>query len=314
MTSTATAAYHAPPRAARRDPEGERRHRQAMTIGTKTAETWSANRWAAALPFCASPTRAVRSARAACRSRRGRRGPRAGRHVTRAASHRVAGPTSAGTDSPVSSDASTANAVGDNAVGGDLLAGPDDELVAHGQRADRHPLLRAVAEHSDVLAPSPARAVSAAPDRCLGLRLQVAAGQDGRGDAAPPRPGRSSLPSAGRRPAERHPIQGRPLRRTTRTATSPAKRHAQADQRVHRRAAVAQARPRGAVERPGAPEATGAASSRLTHCQPGNCAAGTMAITITAIVSGPRPPADAAAKRRIFLRGGFVRRSGRRAR
>ena len=33
--------------------------------------------------------------------------------------------------------------------------------------------------------------------------------------------------------------------------------------------------------------ATGPASSRLTHCQPGNCAAGTMAMTITATASGP---------------------------
>ena len=32
--------------------------------------------------------------------------------------------------------------------------------------------------------------------------------------------------------------------------------------------------------------ATGAASSRLTHCQPGNCAAGTMDSTMTATASG----------------------------
>ena len=32
--------------------------------------------------------------------------------------------------------------------------------------------------------------------------------------------------------------------------------------------------------------ATGAASSRLTHCQPVNCAAGTMASTMTAAASG----------------------------
>jgi hypothetical protein len=32
--------------------------------------------------------------------------------------------------------------------------------------------------------------------------------------------------------------------------------------------------------------ATGAASTRLTHCQPRNCAAGTMASTVTAAASG----------------------------
>ena len=43
--------------------------------------------------------------------------------------------------------------------------------------------------------------------------------------------------------------------------------------------------------------ATGAASSRLTHCQPGNCAAGTIDSTITATASGTQT-----ARRRASMR------------
>ncbi len=81
-----------------------------MTIGTKTAEILSASRWAAALPFCASSTRrAIRASwvsvpiRVASTTSR----PPA---LTVAPVTPSPGATSTGTDSPVSMDASTAEA------------------------------------------------------------------------------------------------------------------------------------------------------------------------------------------------------------
>ena len=43
--------------------------------------------------------------------------------------------------------------------------------------------------------------------------------------------------------------------------------------------------------------ATGAASSRLTHCQPGNCAAGTIDSTMTATASGAQTASRRASAR-----------------
>ncbi len=82
----------------------------AMTTGTKTAEIRSARRWAAALPFCASSTsRAIRASwvseptRVASTTSR----PPA---LTVAPVTVSPGETSTGTDSPVSIEASTADA------------------------------------------------------------------------------------------------------------------------------------------------------------------------------------------------------------
>ena len=62
-----------------------------------------------------------------------------------------------------------------DAVGGDLLAGPDDELVAHVQLRDRHPALDAVSTTSATsLAPRSSSARSASParrrERCSAYR------------------------------------------------------------------------------------------------------------------------------------------------
>ena len=58
-------------------------------------------------------------------------------------------------------------AVDDDAVGGDLLARADDELVADGELVDRDPDLGAVAEHGDVLGAELEQGRSAAPERRL---------------------------------------------------------------------------------------------------------------------------------------------------
>src|SRR5205823_1070163 len=73
-------------------------------------------------------------------------------------------------------------ALDDLAVGGDLLPGPDDELLADGQLGDRHPPLSSVPQHADVLGAefeqSSQRGIGAAPCRRL---VQVA-----RWNGAPP--------------------------------------------------------------------------------------------------------------------------------
>ena len=78
------------------------------------------------------------------------------------------GPTSTGTGSPVSIEASTAEALHDDAVGRDLLARPHDEPVADGEL--RRPGIAdpvAVAQTATSLAPSSSSARSAAPARRL---------------------------------------------------------------------------------------------------------------------------------------------------
>ena len=86
------------------------------------------------------------------------------------------GPTSTGTDSPVSIEASTADAaLLDHPVGGDLLAGPHHEAVADHQRVERHPLLGAVAQHGDVLGAELEQRPQRRARAPLGPRLEVAA-------------------------------------------------------------------------------------------------------------------------------------------
>ena len=64
----------------------------------------------------------------------------------------AAGPTSTGTDSPVSMRlVDRRRALLDDAVGRDLLAGPHDEAVAGPELVDRHEHLGAVAQHARLL-------------------------------------------------------------------------------------------------------------------------------------------------------------------
>src|SRR5690606_17046918 len=72
-------------------------------------------------------------------------------------------------------------ALGDRAVGGDLLAGPDQEAVAHGELPDRDLFLPAVAQHGDVLGAQLHQRPQGGPGAALGTGFEVAPGQDERG-------------------------------------------------------------------------------------------------------------------------------------
>ena len=120
-----------------------------------------------------APCRSARPRRAAPSGRAGCRLPtRVARTTSRPPALTVApttaspGPTSTGTGSPVSIDASTADVpVDDHAVGRDLLARPDDELVADGEllRPARGPRRRRAAPRRPSR-PASSSARSAAPE------------------------------------------------------------------------------------------------------------------------------------------------------
>ncbi len=152
------------------DPEAEGARRRAGSRPARTPPR-SGRRAAAPAPCrSARRRRAGRSARARCRRRPAWPAPRVGRR--RSPSRRSPGrpgPTSTGTDSPVSSDASTADVpVLDHAVGGDLLAGPHHEAVADAaaRRSGPGPRRRRRSTATS-LAPSSISARSAAPERRL---------------------------------------------------------------------------------------------------------------------------------------------------
>src|SRR5699024_7197684 len=69
---------------------------------------------------------------------------------------------------------------GDRPVGGDLLAGTDDELVAHYQLVDGYPLLLAVAEDGDLFSPEVKQSAEGGSGAALGALLEVASHQDER--------------------------------------------------------------------------------------------------------------------------------------
>ena len=82
---------------------------RAMTTGTKIPETWSARRWTAALPDCASTTRRAICASLVSAPTRVAFTTRRPPALTVAPVTGSPGPTSTGTDSPVSSAASIAD-------------------------------------------------------------------------------------------------------------------------------------------------------------------------------------------------------------
>ena len=130
------------------------------------------------------------------------------------------GATSTGTDSPVSIDASTVETpVEHHAVGRDLLARTDHELVADGQLGDRHLDLDAV---------------DAAPARSW-RRVRAAPAARRRTPAAPAPP--ACVRAAGRRrPSTRPRSSDRPPVNSDDRRPRPRGDDADADQRVHRRA------------------------------------------------------------------------------
>ena len=110
MMSTATAAANAaeaPPPSGHPHAEGAQR-RGAMTTGTKTADTRSASRCTGALPDWASVTRRPMRASAVSEPTRVARTTSRPPALTVAPTTSSPGPTSTGTGSPVSSEASTA--------------------------------------------------------------------------------------------------------------------------------------------------------------------------------------------------------------
>jgi hypothetical protein len=125
----------------------------------------------------------------------------------------------------------------DDAVGGELLAGPDHEAVPDDQSVGRNTVLAAVGvEHRGVLGGELEQRTQRRTRAALGARLEVAAGEDER--------------DHDRRRLEIHVTAGG--ERVQRPGE--AGQRADADQRVHRRGAVAEAGPRGAMERISAPQ------------------------------------------------------------
>ena len=155
-----------------------------MTIGTNTAEIRSASRCTGALPVWASSTsRAIWASLVSAPTRVARTTSRPPA-LTVAPVTASPGPTSTGTGSPVSSEASIADVPSlDDAVGGDLLARADDEAVADGELVDRDALLDAVAEDGDVLGAELEQRLQGGAGASLGPGLEVAPGEDERRDA-----------------------------------------------------------------------------------------------------------------------------------
>ena len=152
-----------------------------------------------------------------------------------------------------------ARALLDDAVGGDLLAGPDDEAVADGELLDRDAALGAVGvEHGDVLGAELEQRRQRGAGAALGARLEVAAGeQERRHDRADLEVDlvRAAAGAVGDQ-VELHPHAGHAGVAEEERVQRPAagREHADGDQRVHRRGAVLEVRPRRAVERPRAPQ------------------------------------------------------------
>ena len=184
MISTATAAVNAvvaPAPAPSQNPSVATA--RAMTTGTKTAETRSARRCTGALPFCASVTRRAIWASWVSAPTRVARTTRRPPALTVAPVTASPGPTSTGTGSPVSSEASMAE-VPSSTI-------PSVATFSPGRTTKRSPtascvdgdaLLDAVAEHGDVLGAQLQQGAQRGAGAALGPGLEVAAGEDEHGD------------------------------------------------------------------------------------------------------------------------------------
>ena len=155
----------------------------AITIGTKTAETRSASRWTGALPDCAAST-----SRAICAS-----AVSAPTFVARTTSRPyvlTVAPGDLGARLDLDRHGLARQhrlvdrrlALDDDAVGRDLLAGPDDEQVADDDLVDRHGDLVAVAKDARLLRAELEQRADRLARAALRARLEVAAEQDERGD------------------------------------------------------------------------------------------------------------------------------------
>ena len=224
-----------------------------MTTGTNTAEIWSASRWTGALPFWASVTSRAICARAVSAPTRVARTTRRPPALTVAPVTGSPGPTSTGTGSPVSREASIAEVpVFDDAVGGDLLAGADDEQVADDEVADRDPDLVAVTEDGDVLRAQVEQGSQCGAGGALGAGFEVAAGEDEHDDDAghlEVQLGLAGTALEGEREAHLH--AGDPGVAPEQGVDAPTERgeRADRDEGVHGGGTVAQVLPRRPVER-----------------------------------------------------------------
>ncbi len=233
---------------------------RAITTGTKTALTRSASRCTGALPDCASVTR-----RAICASAVS--SPTRVARTTRRPPTLIVAPT---TSSPgpdldrhrLAGDQRLVDRRGaalDDAVGRDLLPGPDDEAVADARapRSATRRSLPSASSRATSLAPRSSSASQRRAGPALGALLEVAAGEDEGGDDG----GDLEVDLVGAGAAlgdqlERHLHPVHPGVAEEQRVQRPAERGQgpDRDQGVHRRRAVAQVLPGGLVEGPARPE------------------------------------------------------------
>jgi hypothetical protein len=144
------------------------------------------------------------------------------------------------------------DAVLDHCVGGDLLARPDHEPIPHRKQADRDAGLDAVAQHGDILGTQFQQRPHGGAGAALGTGLEVAAGEDERGD---PGGGLQVDVAAAVAAAD---VEGERVRHAGQAGGAEEQRPqrpaeggegAQRDERVHGGGAVAKVRPGGLVER-----------------------------------------------------------------
>ena len=150
------------------------------TIGTNTADTRSASRCTSALPDCASSTRrAIRASAVSAPTRVARTTSRPPA-LTVAPVTSSPGPTSTGTGSPVSIDASTADVPSSTT--------PSVAICSPGRTTNRMPtrrssivgdVLDAVLEHGDLLGAERQQRLEGGAGAALGLGLEVAPGERG---------------------------------------------------------------------------------------------------------------------------------------
>ena len=266
MMSTATAAENANVAASPRSSQNASvPSASAITTGTNTADTRSARRCTSALPLCASvtsrpiwaswvsaPTRVARTTRRPARVDRGADDGVAGADLD--------GYGLAGEQARVD----RAAALDNRAVGGDLLAGADDEDVADSELADRDPRLGLcavrAAQDGDVLGAELQQGGHGRARASLRAGLGVAAGeQEHRHQAGDLEvdlaAGRS--PRRGEREGHRHAAHPGVAEEQRVQRPAEGGQHAHADEGVHGGRAVPGVGRGGAVERPGAPDGDG---------------------------------------------------------
>ena len=201
-----------------------------ITTGTNTPEMRSASRCTGAFPLCASSTSRAICASAVSAPTRVARTTSRPPALTVAPATSSPGPTSTGTDSPVSMLMSTAErALLDDAVGGELLARPHDEAVARPRaaRPARAVPRRPAPSTRDVLRPEREQRLQRGPARGAWPAPRSSGRRAGRWSRCPRSRGRSG-PRPRRRPGRA---------RTTSACRSPPRRRGTARRRDHSQAA-----------------------------------------------------------------------------